>query len=300
MSGSLANQTGVENRYRYNGKELHTELNLGWYDYGARLYDPAIGRFTGVDPIAEKFTRVTTYNYAENEPVGSIDLWGLQRVMVNGIQRNTEPSYLSRKSKEIASAVLNPIAALAVGSYKIDGTNINSVSNRIAENISNAAGLKEDNFAQASNAIRHTLGIAITSSRFGSETATRLFNAHEGIGPSDNVSVDMDGPQMGNKGIADQAADLRNNNIGLDIASSLESPASPLDLARMVLNRYKSEGLWHVKETENGWTIEQKILEGNSEEAEKEIERMDENGMTEEDFRQILDFRTRKLINAMK
>ena len=49
------------------------------YAYGFRYYDPAIGRFTGVDPIADEFAWVSTYNYAENEPVRHIDLHGLQK-----------------------------------------------------------------------------------------------------------------------------------------------------------------------------------------------------------------------------
>ena len=77
--GGLSYQSGTENRFRYNGKEFHQELNLGLYDYGARMYDPSIGRFSGIDPIAEDFNWVTPYNYAENEPVAHIDLWGLQK-----------------------------------------------------------------------------------------------------------------------------------------------------------------------------------------------------------------------------
>jgi RHS repeat-associated protein len=69
--------------YLYNGKELQDEnlggVNLDWYDYGARFYDPQIGRFTGIDPIAEKYNWVTPYNYAENSPIANIDLWGLQK-----------------------------------------------------------------------------------------------------------------------------------------------------------------------------------------------------------------------------
>jgi len=38
-----------------------------------------LGRFTGVDPIADEFPWVSTYNYAENEPVANIDLHGLQK-----------------------------------------------------------------------------------------------------------------------------------------------------------------------------------------------------------------------------
>ena len=43
------------------------------------MYDPAIGRFTCIDPIAEKYAYVSPFNYAENNPATYIDLWGLQQ-----------------------------------------------------------------------------------------------------------------------------------------------------------------------------------------------------------------------------
>jgi hypothetical protein len=49
-------------------------------DYGAREYDVSIGRFLRVDPVIEQFPWVTPYNYAENEPITNIDLWGLQKL----------------------------------------------------------------------------------------------------------------------------------------------------------------------------------------------------------------------------
>ena len=39
--------------YKYNGKEYDGKKGLNWYDYGARMYDAALGRFTTVDPSAE-------------------------------------------------------------------------------------------------------------------------------------------------------------------------------------------------------------------------------------------------------
>ena len=66
-------------RYTYNGKEIDRELGLKWHHYGKRMYDAVIARFTGVDPISDQFAWVSTYNYAENEPIANIDLHGLQK-----------------------------------------------------------------------------------------------------------------------------------------------------------------------------------------------------------------------------
>ena len=62
--------------YKYNGKELDTKNSLNWYDYGARHYDAALGRWHVVDPLAEKYYGWSPYTYCLNNPVKYVDPTG--------------------------------------------------------------------------------------------------------------------------------------------------------------------------------------------------------------------------------
>ena len=67
----------VKNKYQYGDKELQTDFGLNWNDFGARMYDAAIGRFTTADPMADFRSWVSPYQYVQNNPINRIDPTGM-------------------------------------------------------------------------------------------------------------------------------------------------------------------------------------------------------------------------------
>ncbi len=69
----IEKQGTPDHKYQYNGKEKQSELGLNWLDYGARMYDPQLGRWHAVEPFADLMPGISTYAYAFDNPIGYID-----------------------------------------------------------------------------------------------------------------------------------------------------------------------------------------------------------------------------------
>ena len=72
FGGVFAN-TGNTQPYKYNGKEFDGKKGVNLYDYGARHYDAALGRFTTVDSLAEKHYSESLYTYCYSNPINCIE-----------------------------------------------------------------------------------------------------------------------------------------------------------------------------------------------------------------------------------
>jgi RHS repeat-associated protein len=88
---SYQRENSVVNDYKYSGKEEQTELGLGWLDFGARMYDPAIARWMAVDPLSELSRRWSPYTFVYNNQNG--EYLGTDGIDDKKVYQTTDAAY---------------------------------------------------------------------------------------------------------------------------------------------------------------------------------------------------------------
>ena len=138
--------------YKYNGKELDTANGLNWYDYGARHYDAALGRWHVVDPLSEKDYFNSPYNYCSNNPIIRVDkdgkiwetIWDIGNVLydvgaavvshISGDHEKAKEHWVDAGVDAIATTVpFAPAGATKVVRYADDAVDVAKVVDKVDE-----------------------------------------------------------------------------------------------------------------------------------------------------------------------
>jgi RHS repeat-associated protein len=294
---SAGNQASVGYQdYKFGGKELDRRFELNWYNFGARSYDLALGRWTSMDPLAEQMPSMSPYCYAANNPIRLIDIDGL----APGNPPGPGNYQASINLRYIGFGLRNTFAATRIGFGVTTGaTNISTNATRFATRgeILNGSKRSQEDRGSENGAFRHGLWQATIASEFGGSVAAQAGNAHE-----KNAFTDLSIRNFSNNDLdgADQTVDLLNNAIGRSIGAANQG-ANMHELANFVLDKFKNNGLYTATMNKDGnWIVSKTTLSSEKYNQLKDIFKgLNENGRTAAE-QQMFDTEAKKRLEELQ
>lgn len=113
--------TSEDYRYGFNGMEKDDEVKGvkgSSYDFGARMYDPRVGRWLSTDPLEKKYPFASSFKFAGNSPILFLDPNGEDIVV--GIKYQKQ--FKKQLVKAFGRKALNDFSYSESGELQFSGT----------------------------------------------------------------------------------------------------------------------------------------------------------------------------------
>jgi RHS repeat-associated protein len=163
-------------RYGFNGKEKDDEINPegdgDGYDYGARIYDPRLGKFMSVDAVAGAAPHMTPYRFGFDSPISYFDADGNYEAV--GKTTAKQDQAISKEASKEAKAHKGKYGDLV---KSLTAAKVQENIAKIDEYVKNAKDLLDNN-STANEAFEK-----LTDSEHNKKNRTTNFFTNNGKGP---------------------------------------------------------------------------------------------------------------------
>ncbi len=170
-----SNGNSLAQQWKFGGKQLDQSLGLETYDFGARNYNPDLGRWMNIDPLAHEREWLSPYNFVQNNPINRVDPTGALDDWVLCVGMGVDGDYYDTDGNHLGSDGIDDNKV-----YTADGKNEDgSFSN--AQELS----ITHTEFQTISGIVKHEAGtsntnenlwIAHTANNAANASGTSLYN----------------------------------------------------------------------------------------------------------------------------